>query len=467
MPIYNFRLIPYLYDAFKPSLVSHAIIFDDTPFIEDLDKDYFNKNYENYWLSVGKLFQSFFFVVVLLVLIVLANIVVFIIHKINCSSPSLNNWTAKKMTQFKFNAYIRYYMLVYFDTTFFSVMKIMDPDNDTVLRKAALFLSYVLFVVNIVLPVFLIAHINRRFDILAMKEAKQSFNSLLLKIDKASRWRIMNPAYFFARRLLTALLLTLPIDNTFIFLQYVFILMSSHSYILYMVAVKPFQTPGINSYVLASETFYSALIIAIFIFSDATPEMSIKFGAGVALIVSLILLVVSNLIMNAYYLIQGPEKIKKAIKESTLKRAEKEALERAEEEERKLKKRKEEEEFTKIPDETQNISSMDASNTTLQAGNNTMSELNSKGKSKTKGGKKKQGQEDNLSEHGGDMDHAQPTKKRRRKTDKGTDDGKGKNRDDDLAEGTIDGSGPTKSKKRSKKRKAQNVDDNVTTTQNQ
>jgi len=364
MPIYNFRLIPYLYDAFKPSLVAHMIIFDDTPLIDDLDKDYFNINYENYWLSVGKLFQAFFFVCVLLIVIIMANIIVFAIHKMNCSNQALNNWAAKKMVQFKFNAYIRFYMLVYFDTTFFSVMKIMDEKNETVARKAALLLSYILFVVNIVLPVFLIAHINRRFDILAMKEAKQSFNSLLLKIDKASRWRIMNPAYFFGRRLLTAMLLTLPIENTFIFLQYVFILMSSHAYILYMVAVKPFQTPGINSYVLASETFYSALIIAIFIFSDATPEMSIKFGAGVALITSLILLVASNLAMNVFYMWQGPAKIKKTIKESTLKRAEKEALERAEEEERKLKKKKEEEEFTKIPDETMNMSSMDASNTT-------------------------------------------------------------------------------------------------------
>jgi hypothetical protein len=365
MPVYNFRLIPYLYDAFKPSLVAHCIIFDDTPFINEMDDYYFNDNYEHYWLSVGKMFQSFIAVCILLGFVVIANLVVFIIHKMNCRNVTLNNWASRKITQFKFNAYIRYYMLVYFDTTFFSVMKIMEKrENDTVARKAALLLSYVLFVVNIVLPVFLIAHINRRFDILAMKEAKQTFNSLLLKIDKASRWRIMNPAYFFARRLLTAMLLTLPIDNTFIFLQYVFILMSSHAYILYMVAVKPFQTPGINAYVLASETFYSALIIAIFIFSDATPEMSIKFGAGVALIISLVMLVVSNLAMNIYYLWQGPVKIKNTIKEATLKRAEKEALERAEEEERKLKKKKEEEEFTKIPDETMNMSSIDQSNTT-------------------------------------------------------------------------------------------------------
>lgn len=389
----------------------------------------------------------------------MANLVVFIIHKMNCSNPTLNNWASKRLTQFKFNAYIRYYMLVYFDTTFFAVMKIMDDNNETVARKAALLLSYVIFVVNIVMPALLIWHVNRRFDILAMKEAKQSFNSLLLKIDKASRWRIMNPAYFFARRLLTAMLLTLPIENTFIFLQYVFILMSSHAYILYMVAVKPYQTPGINSYVLASETFYSALIIAIFIFSDATPEMSIKFGAGVALIVSLILLVLSNLVMNGYYMVLGPAKIKKTIKESTLKRAEKEALERAEEEERKLKKKKEEEEFTKIPDETMNMSSIDASNTTNQ--NNTMSELTNP---KKRGKGKKKGQEDNVSEAGMggvSQDDFQPTqKRRRRKGDKGN---KDKNKQDDLAEGTITGTGPVKSKKR----KAKVTEADPTTTVNQ
>lgn len=59
-----------------------------------------------------------------------------------------------------------------------------------------------------------------------------------------------------------------------------FILVSSHAYILYMVATKPFQTPLINGYMLANETFYSALIILIFIFSDATPQIYIKVVAG-------------------------------------------------------------------------------------------------------------------------------------------------------------------------------------------
>ena len=235
-------------------------------------------------------------------------------------------------------------------------MKMIEGNNSTLVRKLALLLSYVLFVVNIVMPVFLITVIYRRFEILKIKEAKQSFNTLLLQIDKNSKMRVANPAYFFLRRLITAVLLTLPIDNTFIFLQYVFILMTSHAYILYLVAVKPYQTIGINSYVLANETFYSALIIAIFIFSDATPELNIKFGAGVALMTSLVLLVVSNLCANFAYLIMGRDKMKKSIKDQKLKRAEKEALERAEEEERRLKQKKEEEEFTKLPDETQNMS---------------------------------------------------------------------------------------------------------------
>ena len=63
----------------------------------------------------------------------------------------------------------------------------------------------------------------------------------------------------------------MPVTNKFIFLQYIFVLMTSHVYILYLVAFKPYQTPVFNLYMLANETFYSALIIFIFIFSDATP----------------------------------------------------------------------------------------------------------------------------------------------------------------------------------------------------
>jgi hypothetical protein len=81
MPIYNFRFIPYLYDAFKPALVSHMIIFDETPIYNGMDDEYFNKNYKNYWLSVGRLSQAFFFYLVFLVIIIIFNIVFFVLSK--------------------------------------------------------------------------------------------------------------------------------------------------------------------------------------------------------------------------------------------------------------------------------------------------------------------------------------------------------------------------------------------------
>jgi hypothetical protein len=82
----------------------------------------------------------------------------------------------------------------------------------------ATFFSYVFFVISVVVPVFFVALLLRRADVLKVKEAKRKFNSLVLKIDKASKWRIINVGFFFGRRLLTALLLTLPVSNQYIFL---------------------------------------------------------------------------------------------------------------------------------------------------------------------------------------------------------------------------------------------------------
>lgn len=90
----------------------------------------------------------------------------------------------------------------------------------------------------------------------------------------------------------------------------------------------------LNNYVLANETFYSALIISIFIFSDATPELNIKYGAGVVLITSIFLLIFANFLMIVLLMYKGPEKLKQEIKAAKLKRAEKELMEEEEEKER-------------------------------------------------------------------------------------------------------------------------------------
>ena len=148
---------------------------------------------------------------------------------------------------------------------------------------------------------------------------------------------------------------------------------------------------------LANETFYSALIIAIFIFSDATPELNIKYGAGVCLMTSLVLLVLANVVTNIAYMILGHDKLKKQIKDQKLKRAEKEALERAEEEERRLKQKKEEEEFTKLPDDS-NIDQSHVDQNQSSNAANTLSDLNKSDTNKKlrKGGKDGKGKDGKL-----------------------------------------------------------------------
>ena len=55
IPLYNFRLIPYLYDTFKPFLVSHLVLSNKAYILTDMEDDYFNINYDYYWLNVAKL----------------------------------------------------------------------------------------------------------------------------------------------------------------------------------------------------------------------------------------------------------------------------------------------------------------------------------------------------------------------------------------------------------------------------
>ena len=163
MPIYNFKLIPYLYDTFKPFLVSHLILFNDSIFYKDLNSEFFNTNYLYYDLPIGKLIQSLMNLLILLVLVVLINITVLLLSLCFKGNTRFGNFISSRLSQFKFNVYIRFFMLIYFDFTFFSVMKIQDKNNNSSVRKVALFFSYIFFVISIVAPVFFIALVLKRF----------------------------------------------------------------------------------------------------------------------------------------------------------------------------------------------------------------------------------------------------------------------------------------------------------------
>lgn len=132
----------------------------------------------------------------------MVNIAIFGVTRC-CRQGRMGIFIQSRLGQFKLNAYIRLYMLAYFDITFFALMKILDGNNSSAVRKAALFFSYGFFVISVVAPVAFIAILLRRFDVLKVKEAKAKFNTLVLKIDKNSKWRVSHIAFFFGRRLLT------------------------------------------------------------------------------------------------------------------------------------------------------------------------------------------------------------------------------------------------------------------------
>jgi len=55
LPLFNFTLIPYMYDTFKPFLVAHLVMSDEPYVLKDMAGDYFNDNWRYYQLSVAKL----------------------------------------------------------------------------------------------------------------------------------------------------------------------------------------------------------------------------------------------------------------------------------------------------------------------------------------------------------------------------------------------------------------------------
>jgi hypothetical protein len=119
--------------------------------------------------------------------------------------------------------------------------------------------------------------------------------------------------------------------------------------VLFLVSNKPYQAPIYNNYVLANEAFYTAIIIAMFIFSDATPDLDIKTYAAIVLLSSCGLLIFVNLLMVLVVACKGKDKLKDETNQAKLKRAEKELLEQEEEEERRLHQQRLEEEFIGLP----------------------------------------------------------------------------------------------------------------------
>ena len=99
---------------------------------------------------------------------------------------------------------------------------------------------------------------------------------------------------------------------------------------------------------IITEAFYFYVIVALFFFMVDFPSRYVKMFFGLTLLFAKLSIVLTSIVMTLYLVRKGPSELKKDDKVSKLRRAEKEAIERAEKEERKLKILKSREAFNSV-----------------------------------------------------------------------------------------------------------------------
>ena len=88
-------------------------------------------------------------ILILFVIMIVANIVLLALSY-TCKTGPICEFVKHRLSHFKYNAYISFCILAFFDLTFFSIMKILDGNNSTTTRKIATFFSYTFFVSSII-----------------------------------------------------------------------------------------------------------------------------------------------------------------------------------------------------------------------------------------------------------------------------------------------------------------------------
>lgn len=92
IPLYNFRLIPYLYDVVKPLLVTHLVLTNKAYVLEDMQDSYFDINYEYYWLNIAKLGQALAMMTAGAVLVVIVNILLGLVYLCSNKESKFGIW---------------------------------------------------------------------------------------------------------------------------------------------------------------------------------------------------------------------------------------------------------------------------------------------------------------------------------------------------------------------------------------
>lgn len=80
VPLNNFRIIPFVYDIFKPFFVTHFVFTDQNLFFPNIEDSYYNINYDYLKLSISKISHSLIFIGFGLAIILSTNIIVAIAY---------------------------------------------------------------------------------------------------------------------------------------------------------------------------------------------------------------------------------------------------------------------------------------------------------------------------------------------------------------------------------------------------
>ena len=126
----------------------------------------------------------------------------------------------KFLNQFKFNLYIRWFMLGYLDLVFLSATRVFDKSQSTITELFGTIVGVLCLVTCVVIPSLLIYVVYRDFDYLENKNdcCRKKYATLLTKLDKGEKSRLFNSAFYFIRRYVTALMLIMSFDSQAIFL---------------------------------------------------------------------------------------------------------------------------------------------------------------------------------------------------------------------------------------------------------
>jgi hypothetical protein len=214
MPLLCARYSPWLYEVFKSFTWANLVIAKNLHQLPTAT--YSSDSAYLYGLDSHALYQSVIIWGGVLVLIAVADIVTFAFHSLQRQSlrsanrnVNLNeapSFLDRMRRQFRYNVYIRFLMLAYFDLITVSLMGLNDKGKNWL--NFTKLLSLIAVIVLFIIPATVVIACFVKFEFFLNKKSKKSMGALLEKIDKGSRNRVIQPGFFFIRRLITAWLIT-------------------------------------------------------------------------------------------------------------------------------------------------------------------------------------------------------------------------------------------------------------------